>query len=314
MGSTCQCDRPPLDPTEYSTIQTQSLKKGDPSLTLLPLTYEIPPLYLEKLSQLPIIPPPMIPESFDPRFYQTPDRVIYQGSWDKNNKASGYGKLIYPRGFYEGSVRDFEARGHGRFITDLGEVYEGDFEGIKKLNGSFIMIDGTKILGSFIEGNIVNEGEEKWMDGTSYKGNYVNGEKNGLGKMIWLNKKGVISETYDGAFLNDMFHGKGMYKWMNKRSYDGEWKNGKMNGFGIFTWNDGRIYKGEFKDDLRNGLGEFKWPDGRIWKGTSIKGKKNGIGYLTDLGTIQVGEWKDDKRIRWLEKAEVDALEKTNHQ
>ena len=45
--------------------------------------------------------------------------------------------------------------------------------------------------------------------------------------------------------------------------YDGEWISNKMHGKGVFTWADNRKYEGEYFDDKKHGYGIFTWPDGR---------------------------------------------------
>lgn len=54
-------------------------------------------------------------------------------------------------------------------------------------------------------------------------------------------------------------HGKGKWK-SNKNShntniYDGEYLNDKKHGKGVFTWASGNIYKGDYIDDDRHGNG-----------------------------------------------------------
>ena len=43
-------------------------------------------------------------------------------------------------------------------------------------------------------------------------------------------------DIYEGEWLDDMRHGKGMLRLANTNRYEGEWKNNKMCGNGIFTW------------------------------------------------------------------------------
>lgn len=42
-----------------------------------------------------------------------------------------------------------------------------------------------------------------------------------------------------------------MYTWADGRQYNGDWINNKMHGRGIFTWADGRRYDGEYFDDRK---------------------------------------------------------------
>ena len=314
MGNICQCDHQTSDsPNEYN-LSSEPLMKDHPKISLLSKTFEIPAIFQEKILHLPPLPTPKTAYTFDENYYQLPDKTIYQGTWDKVGKAIGYGKLLYPdQGFYEGFIENFEPKGTGRYLTITNEIYEGKFDGLKKIVGFLINDEGIKVSGNFIDWTNEGQGEELWKDKTTFSGNYINGQKNGMGKMTWSDDKGIFLESYEGEFINNNFHGKGVYIWGNKKKYDGEWKDGKMNGKGIFTWKDDRSYTGEFKEDLKEGYGEFKWNDGRIWKGNWIGGQKIGIGYFTDCeGVEQVGEWKNDKRVRWLTKVEVEERKKRN--
>jgi hypothetical protein len=55
--------------------------------------------------------------------------------------------------------------------------------------------------------------------------------------------------------------------------FNGEWLNNKMHGKGVFTWSDGRKYEGDYHDDKKSGYGVFTWPDGRMYEGMWLNGK-----------------------------------------
>ena len=132
---------------------------------------------------------------FDENYYQLPDKKIYQGTWDKNGKAIGYGKLYYlDQGFYEGFLEDFEPKGNGRYITLTNEIYEGKFDGLKKMQGLLINDEGIKVSGTFIDWTTEGNGEELWTDKTTFIGNYINGQKNGHG----LTKKASFLRVMKG--------------------------------------------------------------------------------------------------------------------
>ena len=314
MGNVCTCDQREGETLEYNILPL-NFKKSN--LSVLPKTYHLPTFFQKKLKELQALSPPKNIEKydFDQNYYELPDKSIYQGTWDKEGRGSGYGKIIYlEKGYYEGGIECFQPKGKGRYITISNDVYEGDFNGMKQIEGSLSTSEGVVVKGTFYEFVIDGHGEEVWKDGTTFQGVYNNGQKNGFGKMAWYDDDMKVIETYEGEFVDNKFHGKGLYNWINKKKkYDGEWKDGKMNGKGEFNWKDGRGYKGEFKDDSREGYGEFRWYDGRMWKGNWKNGEKVGIGYLIDSsGVQQVGEWKDDKRVRWLSKEELHEFEKKN--
>lgn len=42
-----------------------------------------------------------------------------------------------------------------------------------------------------------------------------------------------------------------MYQWADGRCYEGEWLNNNMHGKGLYTWKDGRKYDGEYHNDKK---------------------------------------------------------------
>ena len=105
---------------------------------------------------------------------------------------------------------------------------------------ALIVIDGTMTMA----GGIPNgKALLRWNFGLSFEGEYRNGER----------ARGVMrydSETYDGEFYLDEFHGKGTYRFKNGDVYEGDWVAGKRNGFGKLTGTDGKVkYQGEWKDN-----------------------------------------------------------------
>ena len=70
-------------------------------------------------------------------------------------------------------------------------------------------------------------------------------------------------DFYSGEWQNDIFNGKGTYKFSSGTVYEGSWANGKRNGFGIEKYKDGE-YRGFFKDGIRQGRGAWVYPEGLI--------------------------------------------------
>lgn len=297
MGNACNCERGLVDGPD---LNLRPLKKD-----LSPLSnFSLPEPYPALLKTLPPIAP--IP-NLDPHFYQLSPHHIYHGSWTLEGHPTGSGVIYYPeRGVYQGQVEEGIPKGNGAFISKQSEVYKGEFDGLGVITGTMTDSEGVEVQGVFRDLYIEGEGTEKWKNGTTYIGGYRRGVKFGKGKMVWLDEQNKPNEVYEGEFMDNTFNGIGNYNWSNKRKYTGEWKDGKMHGKGVFEWKDGRVYNGEFFDDLKQGFGEFKWVDGRIWRGNWEKGLKHGIGLQVDSsGGNQVGEWKEDKRVRWLEGDEA---------
>ena len=59
----------------------------------------------------------------------------------------------------------------------------------------------------------------------------------------------------------------------NCNNYDGFFLNDKKHGRGVFTWESGNRYDGNYMDDLREGYGEMLWNDGTQYRGNWHKGK-----------------------------------------
>lgn len=78
------------------------------------------------------------------------------------------------------------------------------------------------------------------------------------GKGIW--RKGIADSAsiYEGDFVNDMKHGKGIYKWGNSgNTYKGDYNKNKRHGYGTFIWLDGTIYEGYWTNDKMHGKGKI---------------------------------------------------------
>ena len=57
---------------------------------------------------------------------------------------------------------------------------------------------------------------------------------------------------WQGDFRDNLFHGKGVYKWADGAVYTGGWQNNKMHGKGVYVDSDsvrweGTFYNGKFK-------------------------------------------------------------------
>jgi len=99
------------------------------------------------------------------------------------------------------------------------------------LEGDFVFQDGSTYAGQYLKIN-----EDVSLDGT---GTLITGPESFRGTF----EKGFYKEgkftacsgaVYTGAFLNNLFHGLGEYKWPDGRIYKGTWRNGFMYGRGKF--------------------------------------------------------------------------------
>ena len=71
----------------------------------------------------------------------------------------------------------------------------------------------------------------------------MNGERRN-GKVTYAN-----GDIYDGQFLNDKRHGKGIYHYANGERYEGDYFEGMRQGQGTMYYKNGRKDEGEWQND-----------------------------------------------------------------
>jgi hypothetical protein len=66
---------------------------------------------------------------------------------------------------------------------------------------------------------------------------------------------------------------------------------------------DGSNYTGDFKDGYRSGQGTMVFSDGNKYIGAWFNDKQHGIGIFNNVQESwkKQGEWRDGRRIRWLD-------------
>ena len=106
-----------------------------------------------------------------------------------------------------------------------------------------------------------------------------------------------IQPKYQGEVENGKPNGLGLMIYPNRRKYGGEWKNGEMHGQGTFTWADGTQYVGEHKDGKRNGQGTMTYSDGSKGIGEFREGRPWNITHRDKNGNIIV-KFLNGKEIR----------------
>ena len=100
-----------------------------------------------------------------------------------------------------------------------------------------------------------------------------------------------------------MFHGKGVFKWMNGAQYDGEFYKNFKQGFG--KWSSGPdnrtgaqiFYIGEFKQNKKQGEGKYIYKNGAYYQGNFENDLKHGAGALfyedeNSQSKVLRGYWK----------------------
>ena len=57
--------------------------------------------------------------------------------------------------------------------------------------------------------------------------------------VAFLSKPHCCWQSYDGAWVNDMMHGEGIFRYASKAKFEGSWVENKYAGQGKYTWPSG---------------------------------------------------------------------------
>ena len=194
-----------------------------------------------------------------------PDGAIYEGDMVEGI-IEGEGRMLWPNGHrYEGSFKNGLFHGHGRYETPYGWSYEGEFT----------------------EGNITGTGTLIYSEDQKYTGELKYGRAHGKGiQEAWGN-------VYEGEFVEDEFHGKGINTTIDNRVYTGDFVEGAFTGQGTYNSNTGEEYEGAFEDWTYHGKGNLKDENGDHFIGTFDQGSLTGKGeHIAKNGAHYEGEFK----------------------
>jgi len=107
---------------------------------------------------------------------------------------------------------------------------------------------------------------------------------------------GVGRLEYEGEFVQNKKHGRGVLRWPNGRKYEGHFVNDEFHGEGVMTWPDGNKYIGHYVNGKKEGEGTWFLPDGSKYVGQFYQGKRHGqVTYVKIDGTERVLQFKMDK-------------------
>ena len=81
-------------------------------------------------------------------------------------------------------------------------------------------------------------------------------EKAGIRIIMELGKEVYKIIRYEGDWLEDKQHGKGVEIWPDGARYEGEYIDGKKQGIGSFKWADNSSFNGEFVNNNIHGKGK----------------------------------------------------------
>lgn len=149
-----------------------------------------------------------------------------------NGKANGRCKVdFYSEGsIYEGEMMNDMLHGSGFQSFNLGQKYEGQFS-----NGEFN-----------------GEGTFSWQNGDRFTGEFNNGKIGGYGKYFKSHSGEYIGQVKSTGNNSLVFHGNGVFNFINGDKYEGEINNQVMHGKGKYSYANGKVLAGKFHQ------GEFK--------------------------------------------------------
>lgn len=73
--------------------------------------------------------------------------------------------------------------------------------------------------------------------------------------------------VYTGDVSNQMFTGKGEFRFLDGTIYSGSWQDSKMSGDGTCSYPGVGVYTGEYDGAVRSGTGSFHWENGDSYTG-----------------------------------------------
>ncbi|MEX2131838.1 MAG: hypothetical protein WD772_10155, partial [Pseudohongiellaceae bacterium] len=135
--------------------------------------------------------------------------ALYRGSF-RNGKFHGNGRLETPvsftqRALYNGNWEDGVRSGRGTYFDGRGDLYIGQWRNDRRHGqGSYFF------------------GLEDWRENEHTE--------------FWLSQN---SENYTGEFVNDLYQGRGVYRWKNGSRFEGGFFASEKHGFGTYYYSTG---------------------------------------------------------------------------
>jgi len=230
-----------------------------------------------------------------PERYVLTEDATYNGEW-RARRPHGRGTQNFPDGGrFQGDMSSGNAYGWGSFEYADGSMYTGTwFNDLAQGQGTLTCPDKWVYKGLFDRGKPHGHGTLTLQDGSTFTGQYREGAKDGVGVFVFRGEE--ASGSYEGQYVKDVCHGKGIFKWDDGCKYEGQWRLGKKHGRGQLTFPDGCCYDGAFEADQKNGPGTMEWADGCRYTGEWNGGKQHGRGAYFDGRITTEGLWETGRR------------------
>jgi hypothetical protein len=117
-------------------------------------------------------------------------------------------------------------------------------------------------------------------------------KREGFGKCSYYN-----GDDYEGFWVEDRPHGRGVYYWKDGGRYEGDFVDGRMHGEGKRTFASGAVYQGGFDAGKKHGSGTILFKNGDSYVGGWDFDDMSGEGvYTWHTGDKFTGKFRRDKR------------------
>jgi hypothetical protein len=206
--------------------------------------------------------------------------------------APGVRELTFADGsIYRGAVRGSTLHGKGEYVSKSFK-YEGDWnEGVKQGHGVYVWDNGDRYEGTFAGDRPDGKGTYKFSNGDSYDGEVKQGVIAGRG--IYVARNG---DTFEGPFTNGKLEGVGVYRFASGDRYEGEMHEGRIQGTGRYHSRNGDRLEGTFVDGKPQGIGTYFFANGDRYQGEITNGALSGQGtYFYASGLKYEGEVRDGR-------------------
>lgn len=208
--------------------------------------------------------------------------------------APGVRELTFADGsIYRGAVRGTQLHGKGEYVSKSFK-YEGEWnEGLKQGHGVYVWDNGDRYEGTFAGDRPDGKGAYKFANGDAYEGEVKQGVI--VGRGIYVARNG---DTFEGPFTNGKLDGVGVYRFSSGDRYEGELSEGRIQGTGRYYSRNGDRIEGTFVDGKPHGIGTYYFANGDRYQGEIIRGALSGQGtYAYASGLRYEGEVREGRPL-----------------
>lgn len=197
--------------------------------------------------------------------------AIFECQTYDDQQVSGFGILKFKNGdIYEGSIKQGQLDGLGRYSFAGGQMHEGLFE-CSKYSG---------------------QGSQVMKNGDVFKGWFKEGRRCGRGLYVWSD-----SSSLESVFVDDVCHGLGDMRYADGTFYNGDYKENRRDGKGIYQNSRGVIFEGNWKDDKKQGNCRVTLPNKDTYKGYFVDDKMEGTFIVKTKEKIYQVIYKDSVEV-----------------